>query len=148
MRATLYYLMKNPAIYQQVQQEIDLAAQLGAITAPVQYAAAIKLPLLCASIKEAMRLHPSVGLTMPRIIPDGGMVVDSRYLPAGYRVGMNAAVVHYDRSVFGDDASEFRPQRWLDANRDVGLMERCLLTFGGGTRTCIGKNVSSGSLIS
>ena len=140
MRATFYFLMKNPAIYRQVQNELDQAEAAGELSNPVKYAEAIKLPLLCASIKEAMRLHPSVGLTMPRLAPVGGLHVAGSYIPEGYRVGMNAAVVQRDAGVFGNDPDAFRPSRWLEG--DSKNMDKYMLHFGAGTRTCIGKNVS------
>lgn len=80
-----------------------------------------------------MRLHPSVGLTMPRIVPAGGIEVAGRKIPQGYRIGMNAAVIHRDKSIFGYDADEFRPSRWFEG--DATVRERHLLTFGAGTRT-------------
>lgn len=110
------------------------------MSSPPKYSESIQLPLLCASIKEGMRLHPSVGLTMPRIAPKGGMTLCNQYIPEGYSVGMNGAVVHYDKSVFGADADQFRPQRWLEG--DAKKMDKYMLHFGAGTRTCIGKNVS------
>ncbi|PMD28875.1 cytochrome P450, partial [Hyaloscypha variabilis F] len=52
-------------------------------------------------------------------------------------------VIHYDQSVFGFDADIFRPERWTDATPEqVQNMERAMLPFGYGTRTCIGKNIS------
>ncbi|KIX95527.1 uncharacterized protein Z520_08647 [Fonsecaea multimorphosa CBS 102226] len=148
MRATLYFLMTNPPIYAQVMSEINDAIANGTIpaTGPVAYSQAIKLPLLCASIKEAMRLHPSVGLTLPRDVPPQGLVIgDNVHIPGGgTRIGMNAAVVQYDRSVFGEDAHAFRPARWLEES--TANMDRCMLHFGAGTRTCLGKNISLSEL--
>jgi hypothetical protein len=43
-----------------------------------------------------MRLHPSVGFTTPRLVPHGGDYIAGHFVPAGYRVGVNAAVVKYD----------------------------------------------------
>ena len=140
MRACLYFLMKSPEEYQKVQAEMDHAVAEGELHFPVKYAEAVKLPLLCAAIKEAMRLHPSVGLTMPRIVPAGGLDLCGIHIAQGYRVGMNAAVVGYNEDIYGPDASQFRPSRWLEG--DTANMEKHLLVFGSGTRTCIGKNVS------
>lgn len=134
--------MKNPDVYDQLQKEIDDAAESGQLPFPVKYADAIKLPFLCACIKEAFRIHPSVQLTMSRIVPAGGMELCGVYIPAGYRVGMNGAVVHYDRSIFGEDADKFRPGRWLEEGGKAAEMEKHMLIFGAGTRTCIGKNIS------
>ncbi len=140
LRSCFYYLMKNPKIYRQVIVELDAAASRGELSSPVQYAEASKLPLLCATIKEAMRLHPSVGFSLPRIVPAGGMEIAGTYIPAGWRVGMNAAVVGYNEEIFGHDAAQFRPSRWLEG--DATRMDKYMLVFGAGTRTCIGKNVS------
>jgi cytochrome P450 len=42
---------------------------------------------------------------------------------------MNAAVIHRDKTVFGDDADEFRPERWINcAEEQVKLMNRHLMT--------------------
>jgi cytochrome P450 len=143
--------MKDPAAYHKLQTELDRATEEGVLGPIVQYNEAIKLPYLGACIKEAMRLHPSVGLTMPRIAPVGGLSVGGHTVPEGYNVGMNAAVVHRDVSVFGPDPDVFRPERWLAGDGDSdekasSLMGRSLLYFGAGTRTCIGKNVCPFSL--
>ncbi|KAI9723570.1 MAG: hypothetical protein M1828_004166 [Chrysothrix sp. TS-e1954] len=139
LRAIFYYLMKAPTTYTRLLQEVDTATSNGDLSDPVKYSEAIKMPYLCAVIKEAMRLHPSVGLTLPRYVPTGGVQLAGHFIPAGYQVGINGAVVQYDRNVFGADAEAFNPDRWLE--RDAAMMEKHMMTFGSGTRTCIGKNM-------
>jgi len=143
-RSVFYHLMKNPETYETLQKEIDEAANSGQLSSPVKYSEAIKLPYLCACIKEALRLHPGVQLTMARLAPAEGLDLCGEYIPAGYRVGMNSAVIHYDESVFGDDAAQFRPSRWFEDN--AAAMDKMMLHFGAGTRTCIGKNISLAEL--
>ncbi|KIW60511.1 hypothetical protein PV05_00723 [Exophiala xenobiotica] len=143
-RSVFYHLMKNPAVYEQVLQEIDTAAEKGELSSPVKYAEAIKLPFLCACIKEALRVHPGVALTMGRTVPAEGLELCGVYIPGGYRVGMNGAVVHYDKNIFGEDADQYRPGRWLEG--DTSKMDKSMLHFGAGTRTCIGKNISLAEL--
>ncbi|CAK7207773.1 hypothetical protein SEUCBS139899_010586 [Sporothrix eucalyptigena] len=49
----------------------------------------------------------------------------------------------YFQALFGADADEFRPERWLDQDKEkLSLMESYWLPFGAGSRTCIGKNIS------
>jgi cytochrome P450 len=55
---------------------------------------------------------------------------------------MNAMVTQFDETVFGKDAQEFRPERWLESEERFRVMEKAMLVFGAGTRTCIGKHVS------
>ena len=145
-----YHLMRNPTVYKQLTAEVDAAMMGGKRSMPVAYAEAVKLPCLkaCineglkACINEGMRLHPSVGLTMPRLIPIGGATISGFHFPEGYRVGVNPAVVQYDKDVFGADADEYNPDRWLKG--DAARMDKTMVVFGAGPRTCIGKNVSAG----
>lgn len=144
LRSVFYHLMKNPTVYKQLMEEIDEATKQGQLSSPVKYSEALKLPFLCACIKEALRIHPGVGLTMARTVPAEGLELCGKYIPGGYRVGMNAAVIHHDKSIFGPDAGEYRPGRWLEDN--AANMDKYLLHFGAGTRTCIGKNISLAEL--
>lgn len=76
-----------------------------------------------------MRMHPGVQLPLERIVPVGGATLCDVHIPAGTIVGVNAAVVHRDTEIFGADANEFRPERWLDEDQEkVKTMDRHLLT--------------------
>ena len=140
MRAIVHHLLTHPKVLQRLQSELDEAYAAGKITTPVAYAGASRLPYLCACVKEAVRLHPSIGLQMPRYVPLGDCEIKGRFFPQGTALGVNAAVSHHDTSIFGSDAAYFNPERWL--GRDAATMDRYLLTFGLGARTCTGKNVS------
>jgi cytochrome P450 len=111
MRSVFYHLMKSPEIYAELQKEIDDATKSGKLGSPPSFREASNLPFLCATIEEAMRLHPSVGLTMPRITPLGGLEVAGTQITAGHSIGMNAAVVGYSEDIYGPDAHEFQPKR-------------------------------------
>lgn len=83
-------------------------------------------------MKEAMRLHPGVQFPLERVLPAGGDELCGVHLPGGTLVGVNAAVIHRDKSIFGDDADEFRPERWLseggNSEQKIMDMNRNLLT--------------------
>lgn len=81
-----------------------------------------------AVMKEAMRLHPGVQMPLERIVPQGGTTVSGMYLPGGTVVGINPIVIHHDTDVYGADASEFRPERWLESSAEqLKLMDRSFL---------------------
>ncbi|EXJ66233.1 uncharacterized protein A1O5_10849 [Cladophialophora psammophila CBS 110553] len=140
--AIFYYLLTNPEAMDTLQNEIQLKNQEGGLSFPVTFAEAQQLPYLQAVLKEAMRLHPAVGLILPRQVPAEGAVIAGVAFPAGATVGVNPWVAHYNEEVFGHDADKFRPERWLSDRETVQELERNLLTFGQGSRTCIGKNIS------
>ena len=134
--------MRNPEALAKAHAEIDAADKEGLLSSPIKYSeTTIQLPFICACIKEALRMHPSVGLSMQRHAPQGGIELSGKYIPAGYRIGMNAAVVHYDKTAFGQDSDVYRPERWIVSTEEWRAMDRSMLIFGAGTRTCIGKNV-------
>jgi cytochrome P450 len=143
LRSVIYSLITHPRCYHKLQKEIDTLAADGSLSNPVQLKEANEMPYLQAVLKEAMRLHPSVGLIMERHVPKGGAMIAGRHIPEGTIVGINPWVLHRDKSVYGNDADSFRPERWLEANPEqLKDMDRCYLNFGAGSRTCIGKNIS------
>ncbi|KAI4910824.1 Cytochrome P450 monooxygenase acrts1 [Alternaria incomplexa] len=142
LRAIFYFLMKHPSKMERLTQEIDDAFQNSTLTSPVQYSQATKLSYLMAVIQESLRLFPPFGVPMPRYVPNGGLHLFSHHIPAGFKIGMNAMVTQFDESVFGEDACEFRPERWLVSDAQYRAMQKAMLVFGAGTRTCIGKHVS------
>ncbi|GJN91473.1 hypothetical protein Rhopal_004496-T1 [Rhodotorula paludigena] len=143
MRALLGYLMKHKDIYDQVMHEIDEAFATGALSLPVTYADGTKLPFFQACLKETLRLHPAVPWTLPRVVPKEGAVLAGHYFAAGTEVSMSPFVFHRRAEAYGADAETFRPARWLEASEEERkVLERHLITFGSGSRVCIGKNIS------
>ncbi len=55
----------------------------------VSFADSNKMPYLLAVCKEAMRLNPSVGLGLPRYVPQGGREICGRYFPEGVSIDSN-----------------------------------------------------------
>ena len=103
----------------------------------------MRTPYLQACLKETMRLRPVVATSMSRTVPAQGLWIAGRWIPPGTVIGMNPVVLHRTREVFGDDADNFRPERWLEAE---GVrhqqMEMYTLAFGSPARSCPGKNLA------
>jgi cytochrome P450 len=144
MRAVLYYLMKDPDAMSQAIQELRRADSESLLSTPITFAESTKhLPYIAACIKEASRVFSSSGFNMPRVSPAEGITLSSFYISPGYSIGVNSAVVQHDTGLFGEDAGEFKPERWLESAERSFAMEKGMIMFGAGTRTCIGKNVSA-----
>ncbi|ETN43130.1 uncharacterized protein HMPREF1541_02288 [Cyphellophora europaea CBS 101466] len=142
LSGVLYHLMRTPECYNKLRAEIDNAAATGKASNPIQYHEAQALPYLQACIKEGLRMHPATGLPLARVVPAGGATLAGTYFPAGTVVGINSWVAHHNKAVFGEDAAQFRPERWLDEPERVSKMDRYYMPFGVGSRTCIGRNIS------
>lgn len=127
-----YYLCKTPRCYKLVRDEIDAMDKAGELSDIVTFSEANRMPYLQACMKEAMRMHPAVGQLLERIVPAEGFEITSDVrLPAGTIVGMNPWIPARDKSVYGEDAAIFRPERWIEADTSsLKLMERNFLAVG------------------
>lgn len=128
LRAIFYYLCRTPSAHENLLAEIDEADQVERLSDPVTFAEAKELSYLQAVIKEALRMHPAVGLLLERVVPYGGAEVGGAWLAGGTVVGINPWVAARDKEVYGEDTDNFRPERWLEADGNkLKLMERNFL---------------------
>ncbi|KAH7111734.1 cytochrome P450 [Dactylonectria estremocensis] len=140
LSATLYYLLKYPRTMEKLRQEVD---ERVSPSQNISFKDSQSMPYLQAVIKEALRLHPATGLPLERVVPDGGATICNQFFPAGTIVGINTWVEHQNEQIYGPDAAEFRPERWLvDDKGKIAFMNRHWMPFGLGSRTCIGRHVS------
>lgn len=147
LAAVFYYLLRNPSCYEKLNKELNDAVEEGKIQqrpdGTVSWQESQTLPYLDACIKEAFRMHPAAGLPLERVTPPQGSEIDGHFVPGGTIVGCSAWVIHRREDVFGKDVYTYRPERWLEADKDrLKEMNADMFQFGAGSRTCIGKNIS------
>ncbi|TIA10472.1 benzoate 4-monooxygenase cytochrome-like protein P450 [Aureobasidium pullulans] len=147
LSSVFYHLVRHPKVYAKLMQELDDAAETGAIQQrdnnKVSWAESQKLPYLDAVIQESFRMHPAAGLILERITPKQGIEICGEHIPGGVIVGCNSWVLHRRPEVFGADVDTFRPERWIEADSlKLKEMKATMFQFGAGARTCIGKNIS------
>lgn len=137
LRSTVYQVLKHPEVYKTLCKEVREN-----LTLPVKFVAANKLPYLSAVIQEAMRIHPSVGMVLARLVPAGGARICGYDLPAGTQLGINPWVLHRDSNIF-PNPDAFQPDRWLTKDEEhLRQMNRSFFTFGHGAHTCSGRWIS------
>lgn len=150
IRAVFYFALKHPRVHRRLVDEVRAAGF--DVDEPAPYAGARHLPYLEAVVRETTRLHPAVAMALERYVPPGGLELPggAGYVPAGAAVGMNAYVTGRNKGVWGEDADEFRPERWLRADGEeedwykarLQRMNAADLSFGSGSRICIGRNLA------
>ncbi|KAK3674138.1 hypothetical protein LTR78_005985 [Recurvomyces mirabilis] len=140
VNASLYWLMKHPDALARLRQEL-MDAQ---IDRPVpQYNQVSKLLYLNAVIKESMRLFPTAVWPIERRVPEGGATIAGVQFPEGTSVGCLVIALHLNPSVFGQDAQQFRPERWLTEDADMlKKMEQAHMGFSRGRRVCLGQHIA------
>ncbi|KAL5217470.1 hypothetical protein ABZP36_018154 [Zizania latifolia] len=96
-----------------------------------------------AAITESMRLYPPVPVDSMQaqaddVLPDGTAV------GAGWFVAYNTYAMGRMEAVWGEDAAEFRPERWLDPVDGTFRPDSPFryVVFHGGPRLCLGKEMA------
>lgn len=79
----IYYLLKNPECRRKLVDEIDTQRKYGKLIEPITLEQTKEMPYLQACLHEALRCHPAVGMSLPRVTPPGGIETDGRYIPEG-----------------------------------------------------------------
>ncbi|KIJ28906.1 hypothetical protein M422DRAFT_215237 [Sphaerobolus stellatus SS14] len=119
------------------------------------------LPLLDAVMKETLRLNPPVGGTQRLAFEDDiiplsqpiktadGQMTDSIFVAAGTLVQVPIRYMNRSTILWGEDAREFKPSRWLSA--EAGIPDKAkevhgfahILTFSDGPRICLGRQFAT-----
>ncbi|KAJ7194972.1 cytochrome P450 [Mycena pura] len=111
-----------------------------------------KLPYLDAVVHEVLRMHPplaettrtaATNTTLPLLSPLPGRHDASVAIQKGETVSVPIVCINRAEAVWGPDAKEFRPERWLEPGDSDAYTQvsgyRHLLTFSDGQRACLGR---------
>lgn len=152
LRGILLYLSTTPTVLNRLRAEFathNLLATTGTEKTPnteiISNDQLESLPYLSACIKEGLRLHPPATGYLEKQAPEGGDdVPDGRHIPEGTGLAYNAWGIMRSRTVFGDDADLFRPERWLESDfeKQRAMNRSWELGFSSGKWRCLGKDIA------
>ncbi|XP_052740572.1 cytochrome P450 4d8 [Bicyclus anynana] len=119
-------------VYEEIQEVLEYSDR------PVCIDDLPKLKYLDAVIKESLRLYPPVPVAIRKChseiqLPSGAT------LPEGCEVLLSFWSMHRNPRLWGADADEFRPERFLSATPD---QLASFMPFGHGPRSCIGSRLA------
>ncbi|XP_042501261.1 cytochrome P450 86A1-like [Macadamia integrifolia] len=103
-----------------------------------------QLVYLKAALSETLRLYPSVPEDFKYVLSDD-ILPDGTVVPAGSSITYSIYSVGRMKAIWGDDCSEFRPERWIssDGERYEPPKEGYkYMAFNAGPRTCLGKDLA------
>ncbi len=132
----LYYLSRNPAVLAEAQVETDAILGTDPDAEPT-FEQVPRFRHIRRVLDEALRLWP----TAPAFTrsPNTDTVIGDRYpMRTQDWATVLIPLIHRDPSAWGDDAHEFRPDRFLPEN-SRGRAPHSYKPFGTGERACIGR---------
>ncbi|PPQ63711.1 hypothetical protein CVT24_004291 [Panaeolus cyanescens] len=165
--AIVAWMLFEISIHPKFQEQLRL--EIASIPEPTFDQLNTKFPLLDAALKETLRLHPAIlenhhevfvspstsndkhfylstqaaqTITVPLSEPLAETGEMRLVVPAGTLISIPVNVLQTDKEIWGDDADEFQPSRWLEGGKGVATLPkgRELFAFSAGPRSCIGKS--------
>jgi cytochrome P450/NADPH-cytochrome P450 reductase len=130
MATTLCYLNANPRCKEKLVREIDKVVGNGQL----EWDHLSQLQYLDWCIKEAMRLVPPLGSIMRTA--NGDQLLQNKWrIPANTPCLIGVMAIHYDKKIWGEDAYQFRPERWENGSPH----KYAFIPFAVGPRACTGR---------
>lgn len=149
IRSALYYALRTPSVWARLRRDLA-AAGLSKASVPLSFKDTRTVPYLDAVVREGLRYLPAVSLGLERYVPAGGQrLADGGVVPENSILSFNPYILCRSKEVWGPDADEFKPERWLQTEGEgdeafrerLQLMNNADLSFGAGSRICLGKHM-------
>ncbi|CAE6339442.1 unnamed protein product [Rhizoctonia solani] len=136
----VYILAENPAIMHRLRDEIICRLGTSNHPTPDDFK---EMKYLRAVINETLRLFPAVPVNVRAAAKSTVLAVNGKrhYIPAGTRMTWSTLMMHRRKDLWGPDADDFDPDRWLDdrLKKFVTPNPFIFLPFNAGPRICLGQ---------
>ncbi|KAJ8508558.1 hypothetical protein ONZ45_g9169 [Pleurotus djamor] len=146
----LLAVLLSPSVQRRAHEELDRV--VGRDRMP-SFSDFDDLHYIRATVKEVLRWRPVGPMAVPHRLETDD-VYEGYDLPKGSMCIANVWGLNLDPEVYGNDAHEFRPERYLDSNsrlhetlpQAVDTKDEGHVSFGFGRRLCVGRYVANNSL--
>ncbi|KAI0245143.1 cytochrome P450 [Lactifluus subvellereus] len=140
-------MLAYPQTQARAQAELDTVVGRGRLPS---FADRPHLPYTHAMVKEVLRWRPSLPFGIPHVATADDWY-EGTFIPKGTMCFPNIWQCNHQAEVYGSDADEFDPARFLDEHGQLvpgpsDAKEDGHRTYGYGRRSCIGKYLANDSL--
>lgn len=142
-----FMICKNPFIQEKIFQEVKDAINIAEstnisveeFTEKITEEAIEKMQYLHATLTETLRLFPAVPVDGKNANEEDALPVDGLKVRKGDGISYMPYAMARMTYIWGDDAEEFRPQRWLQNGVFQPESPFKFTAFQAGPRICLGK---------
>ncbi|XP_059434193.1 cytochrome P450 714C2-like isoform X2 [Corylus avellana] len=103
-----------------------------------------KMKTLTMVIHESLRLYPPTPVVSREALED--LKFGDIQVPKGFNVWTMLVTLHQDPDIWGPDAKEFNPERFVNGINGACKLPHVYMPFGVGPRTCLGQNFAMAEL--
>ncbi|WCJ42773.1 Cytochrome P450 72A225 [Euphorbia peplus] len=133
---TMVVLAMHPEWQEKARQEV---LQVCGNNKP-DFDALTHLRIVTMILNEVLRLYPPAIALYQHTYKE--TKIGDINIPAGVDILLPTMLIHRDPEFWGDDAEEFRPERFSEGVPKASKNHLAFFPFGWGPRTCIGQNFS------
>ncbi|GAB4827729.1 hypothetical protein Ancab_034615 [Ancistrocladus abbreviatus] len=130
----LMLLALNPDWQDRIRSEVEAAQPCSHDDAD----SFLRIKSVTMVIQEALRLYPPAALISREALED--IEIGDLVVPKGVCVWTLIPTLHRDPDIWGPDANQFKPERFVNGVSNACKVPQAYLPFGVGGRLCLGRN--------
>ncbi|KAL2019395.1 hypothetical protein VTK56DRAFT_9686 [Thermocarpiscus australiensis] len=141
-----YLLIKHPEVASKIRQEVQRLFEERQVSLstgefdPTLFTP-VSVPYTMAVFFETLRLYPPIPFEI-RQCQEDAILPDGTFLPKDSVIVWCLWAMQRSRLTWGEDADDFRPERFLEDGKLVSKSSSEFPVFYGGARTCLGRKMA------
>ena len=133
----IHFLLNHPEVLAKAYEEVDRVLGNDPNVMPT-FAQVNRLQYVAQILKESLRMWPTAPMFSVYPYKDEEIIGDKYQITKEQDVAVLIPTLHRDKSVWGEDADEFRPEHFTP-EAEQARPANAYKPFGNGQRACIGR---------
>lgn len=144
LKLATYHILANTAIYEKMMTILE--REIPDPANPPNLRELEQMDYLMAILYETLRLFHGVSQRLQRIFPDRCLQYKEWTIPPGTPMSMTSVHIHDNPTIF-PESYQFKPDRWLPLNTNGMRLQKYLVPFGKGSRSCVGMELGKAEIL-
>ena len=144
LKLATYHILANTAIHERIMTILE--REIPDPRDPPNLRELEQMDYLMAILYETLRLFHGVSQRLQRIFPDRCLQYKEWTIPPGTPMLMTSVHIHGNPTIF-PGPYEFRPDRWLPLNTNGVRLQKYLVAFEKGSRSCVGMELGKAEIL-